>query len=65
MEHALIPQEKKGEICFVLRQTPYRKIRMGPSMVNLVDRADAIAMIKRARNGSTVVHSILFREKNI
>ncbi len=64
MQHAILPQGvKEDEICFVLTadtldQDVYGKINGKPT-----NRADAIAMIKRARGGSQICSAFCLEKK--
>lgn len=52
MEHAIVPPGTEGEVCFVLTADTLSQDMHGEINGKPVDRADAIAKIKKARGGS-------------
>lgn len=63
MEHAVLPAGQEGDICFVLTADTLSQDPDGTINGKPVDRADAIAMIKRAREGSYLLTAFCLDRK--
>lgn len=63
MQHALLPAGKEGDTCFVLTADTLSQDLDGTINGKPLDRADAIAMIKRARHGSRLVTAFCLERK--
>lgn len=63
MEHALVSAGKENDICFVLTADTLSQDLDGTINGKPADRADAIAMIKRARGGSRLATAFCLDRK--
>jgi len=55
MKHAILPEAQEGDMCFVLTADTLSQDLDGTINGKPADRADAVAMIKRAREGSRLL----------
>lgn len=63
MEHAILPQGKEGDVCFVLTADTLSQDLDGTINGKPMDRADAVAMINRAREGSRLATAFCLERK--
>lgn len=63
MAHAIIPAGKEGDICFVLTADTLSQDLDGTINGKPADRAQAVAMIKRAREGSRLATAFCLDRK--
>lgn len=63
MQHVIMPQGKEGDIAFVLTADTLSQDEEGEIHGKPTDRADAVAKIKAARNGSRLVTAFCLDKK--
>jgi septum formation protein len=63
MDHAIVPAASEGDVCFVLTADTLSQDLDGTINGKPVDRADAVAMIKRAREGSRLATAFCLDRK--
>ncbi|MBT3455721.1 hypothetical protein HN446_01525 [bacterium] len=65
MEHAILPEAKEGDVCFVVTADTMGKDPEGKIHGKPVDRYDAIEKLKGLRNGPVVTVSAFCLNKNV